>query len=238
MTSTQPDNGTDHENVMVVKPVSAAGQVYSLAAQVASLRANPGDSKAIGLASCSDPEEIKALAIEFATAMTRFVNGSVLLVHLNSEAPKKRKTSVVETPTLFGWSEVVDGQCNYREVVRRTTAERLNVLNYGMPKRSRKSATSVEESKITIESIEGTLSQLKQEYEFTIFQLPNVLQDVTALSLASALDGVVVVMDHRRSRMSQVRGFVEFLKNHHAHVVGVVMNRYRSFLPRFLQRRR
>ena len=185
----------------------------------------------------ANSSNMQRLSVDFAIALTRFIDGPVLLVHPNTGSGRKNAENSLQTHELFGWTEIVDGRCNYQDVVRQTSIDRLSILNFGMPKRSSRSATSAAEKDITTQSISTTLKVLKQDYEFIVFQLPSVVQDVTALSLASVLDGVIVVIEHRATRMSQIKSYVEFLQNHNVHVVGAVMNRYRSFLPSFLRRK-
>lgn len=223
--------------VLEVDPSSTAGQVYSLAAQVSSLRTDENASKAIGLVSVDNPTSIQNLSIDFAIALTRFIDGSVLLVHPSSKRTQTNRAASLQTHELFGWNDVVEGACQIQEVVKKTSINRLNILDFGIPKRSSRAATSAAEKDITTQSIQTTLRTLKKDYEFIVFQLPSVSQDVTALSLASVLDGVILVIDHRATRMSQVKKFSDFLENHHVHVVGAVMNRYQHFLPSILRRK-
>jgi len=79
------------------------------------------------------------------------------------------------------------------------------------------------------------LARLKtSEYDFVVLDLPPVVDNGVFLPIAGALDGVVVVIQAERDRRALIRNNLELLAQAQTRVLGAVLNRYRSYAPRWL----
>ena len=58
-----------------------------------------------------------------------------------------------------------------------------------------------------------------------------------SLAVASRVDGVLLIVEAERTSMSRVEAAAEMLARGGAHVVGVVLNRHRQYVPNFIERR-
>jgi Mrp family chromosome partitioning ATPase len=58
-----------------------------------------------------------------------------------------------------------------------------------------------------------------------------------SLAVAARVDGVLLVVEAERTSMSRVEAAAEMLAHAGAHVVGVVLNRHRQYVPNFIERR-
>lgn len=72
------------------------------------------------------------------------------------------------------------------------------------------------------------VDELVRDYEFVVADSPPVLAIVDAVVLTRYADGVIVVVDARRSRRRNIRQAVETLRAVQAPILGVVFNRTRT----------
>ncbi|MBI2906758.1 MAG: polysaccharide biosynthesis tyrosine autokinase [Chloroflexi bacterium] len=72
------------------------------------------------------------------------------------------------------------------------------------------------------------LNELKAEADVVIVDTPPVLAVTDAGIIASQVDGLLLVLDTRKTRMEESRRAVEALKRVDARILGVVLNRHRS----------
>jgi Mrp family chromosome partitioning ATPase len=79
-----------------------------------------------------------------------------------------------------------------------------------------------------------TLAALADEFDHVVFDLPPVLKHASTLSLVKLADASLLVVRHRRTSTAEVRNAISAMGP--TPNLGVVVNRFRSRIPRRLRR--
>lgn len=87
-------------------------------------------------------------------------------------------------------------------------------------------------------AVTSMVERLSASFELVILDLPPVSTSVIGPAVSKALDGVVLVVEAERTRSLSVRATQKTIQVHGGTVLGVVLNKRRSHLPKFLYRQR
>ncbi|HET8939486.1 MAG TPA: hypothetical protein VFN67_38860 [Polyangiales bacterium] len=87
-------------------------------------------------------------------------------------------------------------------------------------------------------AVTSMVNRLSSSFELVILDLPPVSKSVIGPAMSKALDGVVLVVEAERTRSLSVRATQKQIQVHGGTVLGVVLNKRRSHLPKFLYRQR
>jgi len=87
-------------------------------------------------------------------------------------------------------------------------------------------------------AVASMVNRLSSSFELVILDLPPVSKSVIGPAMSKALDGVVMVVEAERTRSQSVRATQKTIQVHGGTVLGVVLNKRRSHLPKFLSRHR
>ena len=87
-----------------------------------------------------------------------------------------------------------------------------------------------------LDSVRSLYAQLRTRYALTVVDCPPVLSGGGAAVLGSAADGTVLVVEAERTRVADVNRAHELLQQVGAPVLGVVLNKSRSRVPRLIGR--
>ena len=87
-----------------------------------------------------------------------------------------------------------------------------------------------------MDSVRSLYAQLRSTYALTVVDCPPVLPDGGAAVLGSAADGTVLVVEAERTRVGDVHRARELLEGVGTRVLGVVLNKSRSRIPRLIGR--
>jgi protein-tyrosine kinase len=194
-----------------------AGHAYRMLRTQMLQRARANGLNAIGVVSAVNGEGKTLTAINLSLSLAAEPNQTVFLVDLDLRRPAIARTLGLQAPagleSWFGGDDPTKKVCYGLEGV-----DRLYVLPTLAP---------VPGSSETLASL-GTrrlLSELKERDagRMLIVDLPPVLLSDDALMVAPLLDGVVLVVNERRTRREDVARVIELLGN--TRVVGTVLNR-------------
>jgi Mrp family chromosome partitioning ATPase len=86
-------------------------------------------------------------------------------------------------------------------------------------------------------AVTSMINRLSSSFELVILDLPPVSKSVIGPAMSKALDGVVMVVEAERTRSQSVRATQKAIQGHGGTVLGVVLNKRRSHLPKFISRR-
>jgi Mrp family chromosome partitioning ATPase len=86
-------------------------------------------------------------------------------------------------------------------------------------------------------AVTSMINRLSSSFELVILDLPPVSKSVIGPAMSKALDGVVMVVEAERTRSTSVRATQKAIQGHGGTVLGVVLNKRRSHLPKFINRR-
>ncbi|MEY4576635.1 MAG: hypothetical protein RL701_1338 [Pseudomonadota bacterium] len=87
-----------------------------------------------------------------------------------------------------------------------------------------------------LKAVTAMVSRLSAGFELVIMDLPPVSKSVIGPAMSKALDGVVLVVEAERTRTPLVRATQKTIKGHGGNVLGVVLNKRRSHVPKFMNR--
>jgi len=87
-----------------------------------------------------------------------------------------------------------------------------------------------------LNAVSTMVSRLSAGFELVIMDLPPVSKSVIGPAMSKALDGVVLVVEAERTRTNHVRATQKTINSHGGNVLGVVLNKRRSHMPKFLYR--
>jgi protein-tyrosine kinase len=113
--------------------------------------------------------------------------------------------------------------------VQPTTQENLFVLTCGHLVTS---PVEVFESEL----IDQLLSQLKERFDFIIFDAAPIVQFPDAVALAPKVDSIILVAQSESTSIEDARRAKLSLEQAGGRILGVVLNRQRDYTPAFLKR--
>mgnify|MGYP003444493286 CR=1 FL=1 len=87
-----------------------------------------------------------------------------------------------------------------------------------------------------LNAVTTMVSRLSAGFELVILDLPPVSKSVIGPAMSKALDGVVLVVEAERTRSLSVRATQKTIQVHGGTVLGVVLNKRRFHIPKFLYR--
>jgi Mrp family chromosome partitioning ATPase len=123
-----------------------------------------------------------------------------------------------------GLSDFLAGQATAEALVTRVDAVNLSVVQAGERL-----------SLIDCEKIGGLLGTLGGQFDFTIVDVPPVNHYADASVLAPKVDGVILVVEADRTPVVDAEAAKRNLNRAGARILGVVLNRRRSYIPSALQ---
>ncbi|MFH1998798.1 MAG: CpsD/CapB family tyrosine-protein kinase [Planctomycetota bacterium] len=80
--------------------------------------------------------------------------------------------------------------------------------------------------------LEKLLNSYRADYDCIVVDTPPMQEGSAALRISSLVDGVVIVVEAERTRIEAVKRTKEQLKQVHANVLGIVLNKRRLAIPK------
>jgi len=208
--------GNDAKSRRTTTPAAAHYEALLRQLQLA-LPANA--SPAIGVTSCLPGQGTSAAAANLAVAAAN-VSRQALLVDANVEHGSVGKVFKVSAErglsdflsseaSTFSFDETTDG------LISASPVENLSLM---LPGRSGGSRQPCYDSRTVGELIDT----LKHIFQFTVFDLPVANELTTCFSLASRLDGVLLVMSPGKVTEVQAKRAVQQLRNAKCEILGAV----------------
>ena len=173
--------------------------------------------KSIGVASCSSKGGASTVAANLAIATSAAVDGEVLLIEASPRRRSRRP----------GWAELIRGESEMDNVLVDSDVAGLARLHAG---------TEAGPMLVDPERVKNVVKQLKTRFEFIFIDLPCANELTQCYPIASALDGVLLVVHANRVSTTNAQRATKELEQAGAHLVGVVLNRKRRCAPKFLRR--
>jgi capsular exopolysaccharide synthesis family protein len=82
--------------------------------------------------------------------------------------------------------------------------------------------------------IKGLIEELRDEYEYVVFDVPAVLSYSEGLTLSRAVDGVLIVVRSGGTKRALVERSIGLLEDAGATILGAVLNRRKFYIPQFV----
>ncbi|UCC45178.1 MAG: hypothetical protein JSU65_04485, partial [Candidatus Zixiibacteriota bacterium] len=178
---------------------------------------------ALGVVGCRRGEGVSTVTAGLAAVLSHRNQGRVLLVDANSVAPAvHRLFSVNRAP---GFAETMAN--GRRGVIRRVASHGFDIvpagnMNGNMPK--------------TFESdrFRRFLNLAGARYQMIVIDMPALFETSHCARLAGLCDGLVLVVEAERARREVARQAKRELLRWKADIVGVVLNKRRFYIPKWL----
>jgi len=192
--------------------------------------ANPADRQlaTIGFTSCLPREGVTTFAMQTALAAASSGAHQILVVDANLIRPGVSKAAGISNEQ--GFANVLAGTCNPADAIQETKYDNLSVLTsgklncdpaalFGLPYR-----------------LHNLIEVLTDGFDLVIFDLPSIAKSNIAMPLLSPLDGVLMIVEHEKVPWQQAREVQEKLERAHVHLLGAVVNKKRTHLPRIFSK--
>jgi len=189
----------------------------------------------LAFTSCGKGEGVTTVATNFASALARHNDGKIVLVDANYESPSVHQ--YLEVDRSPGLGEILWEGVDYASAVQKTTVPNLSVIASG--KKNVKSLSLFESEKFL-----EFLEYLKKEYDFVVFDTPPMCEfsgktwvcstSNVASKLGRHIDGILLVIETERVRYQVVKSVQQQLTRSKANILGVILNKRKFHVPRWI----
>ena len=184
-------------------------------------------AKTLMLTASFHREGTTTVAANLALTLASRENLNLLLVESNFRRPSLSR--LFRTEGTAGLTELILKSADWEGVVKETAQPNLFLITAGRP-------PSNPTQLFELDRFEELLEEFRTEFDLTLFDAPPLLPYAEALVLASKVDRVLLVAQAEQTRGEALAQSKEELEKIGAHVLGVVLNRKKTFGPRWLQR--
>jgi tyrosine-protein kinase Etk/Wzc len=181
----------------------------------------------IGLVGSERRTGVTTVAANLAVRAAQLQMGPVLLIEANWEGP--RLARIWRLPRGPGLAELVAGKASYSECLRAGPVPDLNVLAAGTPRRR-------EWPVLDAVTVSALLAEAGADHNLILFDLPAADQLHQALLVAKRLDQVLLVVRAEATRQRDAQKVADRLVDDGVPLAGAVLNRQRTYVPRWLER--
>jgi len=183
--------------------------------------------RVLAITGSHDKEGVSTVAANLAATLARPGDGQVLLIDADLRHPCVHQ--IFEASLSPGLADIfVNGQSS-EAVIIPSPVQNLRILSAG-------TADGNLSEMFDSEGFTNLLNSIKKDYRFVVVDLPAVNEASWAVRLARLCDGVGLVVEAERSRWEVVQRTKELLVNSNANVLGVVINKRRFYIPKWLYR--
>ena len=201
----------------------AADHMLSLAMGLRSPQVGRGSLiHALGVMGDAEGVGVSTVAADLAQSISGLVDGRVLLIDANTNHGASALFQLKPDP---GLAEALTGELGVRECIQETEVGHLDLLAAG-----RMAASGFEPIKFA-----ELIDDLKSEHDSIIVDLPPANGCYSGVSLAGSLDGIMLVLEAERTRIQTAQHIKELLRRAEAHVIGIVLNKQRQHVPKWLR---
>ncbi len=191
------------------------------------LAAGPGTIKTVMLASALPGEGVSTVTLGLGLALAEGAPHGVLLVDVH--APHPALTERLGLAPAHGLSELLAGEIPNTQAIAASGIPGVFVLPRG-----RKPVDLSHPRSLAL--FEGALGEFRSTFDHVVFDGGSLETAPDALLVAGRADGVVMVVQAERTDAESVQRAAAQFRNAGAKLLGVVLNRRREHLPRFLAR--
>jgi polysaccharide biosynthesis transport protein len=185
-------------------------------------------SLVVGITSCESGEGVSTVAMHLAKAAAQMLDLEVVLLDAHGSRPSLDLTvGISRSP---GLSDYLNGTALLSDCLCSTRLERLTVLPAGAPD------VGVPGDQ-DWNGVRALFDELRREFGWVVVDLPPVAEFGGWLSMASHLDGVLLIVAAERVSGPAARRAADRLRHVGAHLVGAVLNGCQSYLPQWLESR-
>lgn len=182
--------------------------------------------KLLGMVASRHGEGTTTTAAVLSSILVRRRGGRVAVVEANFRSPGFETAFGIKRNG--GLAELVRGEQSLAEVAQATPIPQLFAIGCG----------HTDQSPSAIFDAPGfatALAQLREQFDFVIFDLPPVNVYGDSLIIGPHLDAAIIVIEADATRIPEVERARRTLERSGVHFVGSVLNRRRNYIPAFLE---
>ncbi len=183
--------------------------------------------KVLAITGSHDNEGVSTVAANLAATLARLDDGQVLLIDADLRHPSVHQ--IFESRLSPGLTDIFANGQSIEGVIAPSPVKNLHVLSAG-------TANGDLSEIFDSGAFTNLFKSIKKDYRFVVIDLPSVNEASWAVRLARLSDGVGLVVEAERSRWEVVQRTKELLEQSNANVLGVVINKRRFYIPRWLYR--
>jgi len=204
------------------RPAPAQEEYQKLRASLVSLSV-PSGLHTILITAARHGEGTTTVAIGLANALTREGESRVLLVEANLRRPSL--SNLLPVTTVSGLMDFAAARAVPEAIASRVEGANFSVIVAG----------NTPSQALNFEVIDGLLERLRPQFDFILIDGPPVNSYADASVLATKVDGVILVVEADRTPVVEAETAKRQLDKVGARILGVVLNRRRSYIPAFLE---
>ena len=175
----------------------------------------------------SQGEGNSTILINFAITLT-LEGEKVLLVDANFKNPSFHHVFDLEKEN--GLTELALGKVALMDIVKGTSFKNLFVITSGM---AHSNPPSIFDSKSFLLHIE----EMKTQADWVMFDAPHINSYDDSIALAARVDGVIMVVEAEKTRWEVAEHAKQRVENSNGKILGVILNKRQSHIPRWLYKR-
>jgi Mrp family chromosome partitioning ATPase len=178
---------------------------------------------ALGVVGCRRGEGVTTVTASLATVLSHRVKGPILLVDANSAAPAVHQLfRVNQVPGLA--ETMTNGQ---KGVVQRVANQRFDIVAAGKMNGNMPQA-------FESDGFRRFLNLAGTHYRLIVIDMPALFETSHCARLAGLCDGLILVVEAERARREVARQAKRELLRWKADIVGVVLNKRRFHIPKWI----
>lgn len=183
------------------------------------------DVRDIYVTSSFNREGKTTCALQLAYAMTLSGHFKVLLVDMNTQAPCLH--DMFQLPLSPGMMDFFLSDAPLQPLVHRTEYQNLFLMTHGAMR-------GEGSSPLRGSTLHEKLELLRGGFDFVVCDGTSVMGASDASVAANIFSGVVIVLECEKTKWEVLQMVVEKMKDTGARVLGVVLNKRKFYIPRFL----
>jgi capsular exopolysaccharide synthesis family protein len=180
----------------------------------------------LGITASRHGEGTTTTAAVFSSILAGRRSGRVCVVESNLRSPGFE--TVFHIRRNGGFAELVEGTQTMAEVAQATEVPNLYAIGCGHTKLGPSALFDAP-------GLPAALEQLRQQFEYVVFDLPPVNVYSDASILGPRLDAAIIVIEADRTRIPEVERTRRNLDRVGVRLMGSVLNRRRSYIPAFIE---
>lgn len=172
-------------------------------------------------------EGSSTVAAAFARLLAEDERLQVVLVDADLRSVERRLPSVDDH---YGFAGVLDGRQTIEQALVGTSLPNLAIVPGG--------TTADSPLRLcTTNNLHAPLDWLRHHYHYVVIDGPPVLDSPEMVSLATQVDGIVLVVRAARTKREIVQRAIEAIDKFQGRVLGAILNRQQYVIPDFIYRR-